>query len=65
VDGVSGLNVLTGIIAKVFNQQLLEVGRPSILSLVGNSVIGLQTCCPFGLTDDEERVIYQSAKRLQ
>src|SRR5215472_8687735 len=43
VDGVSGLNVLTGIIAKVFNQQLLEVGRPSILSLAGKSVIGLQT----------------------
>jgi hypothetical protein len=35
VDGVSGLNVLTGIIAKVFNQQLFEVGRPSILSLGG------------------------------
>jgi hypothetical protein len=47
VDGVSGLNVLTGIIAKVFNQQLLEVGRPSILSLGGQSVIGLQTMLSF------------------
>jgi hypothetical protein len=51
VDGVSGLNVLTGIIAKVFYQQLFEVGRPSILSLAGKSVIGLQTMLsyrPFG-----------------
>jgi hypothetical protein len=38
VDGVSGLNVLTGIITKVFYQQLFEVGRPSILSLVGNQL---------------------------
>jgi hypothetical protein len=65
VDGVSGLNVLTGIIAKVFNQQLLEVGRPSILSLAGQSVIGLQTCCPSGLSDEEERLIYQSEKWMQ
>jgi hypothetical protein len=47
VDGVSGLNVLTGIIAKVFHQQLFEVGRPSILSLAGKSVIGLQTMLSF------------------
>jgi len=37
VDGVSGLNVLTGINAKVFYQQLFEVSEPSILSLLGIS----------------------------
>src|ERR1039458_8957476 len=60
VDGVSGLNVLTGINAKVFFQQLFEVSEPSILSLAGKSVIGSQTCCPDGLTDGEEGVDYQS-----
>ena len=60
VDGVSGLNVLTGINAKVFYQQLFEVGEPSILSLAGKSVIGSQTCCPDDLADDEEGVDYQS-----
>jgi len=38
VDGVSGLNVLTGINAKVFYQQLFEVSEPSILSLEGNQL---------------------------
>jgi hypothetical protein len=38
VDGVSGLNVLTGINAKVFYQQLFEVSEPSILSLAGNQL---------------------------
>src|ERR1019366_324569 len=37
VDGVSGLNVFTGIITKVFFQQLFEVSEPSILSLLGIS----------------------------
>jgi hypothetical protein len=55
VDGVSGLNVLTGINAKVFYQQLFEVSEPSILSLAGKSVIGSQTCCPANLSGGEER----------
>jgi len=38
VDGVSGLNVLTGINAKSFVQQLCEVGGPSILSQGGNQL---------------------------
>jgi hypothetical protein len=38
VDGVSGLNVLTGINAKSFVQQLCEVGEPSILSRGGNQL---------------------------
>jgi hypothetical protein len=36
VDGVSGLNVLTGINPKVFVSNF-EVGKPSILSLLGIS----------------------------
>jgi hypothetical protein len=65
VDGVSGLNVLTGIIAKVFHQQLFEVGRPSILSLAGKSVIGLQTMLSVRPCGRRERSIYQSAKGTQ
>src|SRR5271169_5870948 len=36
VDGVSGLNVLTGIMTKVLSATF-EVGRPSFLSLLGIS----------------------------
>ena len=37
VDGVSGLNVFTGIITKVLSATL-EVSRPSFLSLGGNQL---------------------------
>jgi hypothetical protein len=43
VDGVSGLNVLTGIKSK--NDSSGWGGKPSILSLLG-SVIGLHPRCP-------------------
>jgi hypothetical protein len=50
VDGVSGLNVLTGIITKVFFQQLFEVSEPSILSLLGISYrfTNMLSCVPYG-----------------
>jgi hypothetical protein len=41
------------------------VGRPSILSLAGKSVIGPQTCCPAVLSGDEEREDYQMRNRMQ
>ena len=49
VDGVSGLNVLTGIIAKVFFSNF-EVGRPSFLFLWGISYrsANMLSCRPFG-----------------
>jgi hypothetical protein len=31
----------------------------------GKSVIGPQTCCPVGLSSDEERVNYQTQNRTQ
>ena len=49
VDGVSGLNVLTGIMTKVLSATF-EVGRPSFLSLAGNqlSVCKHAVLSPFG-----------------
>jgi hypothetical protein len=41
------------------------VGRPSFLSLAGNSVIGLQTMLSSWLSSDEERKIYQTEKGMQ
>ena len=46
VDGVSGLNVLTGIIPNFPSQQLLEQ-RTLIPGLWRASVLGPQSCCPF------------------
>jgi len=40
VEGVNGLNVLTGIRSKIVTNSQLGAARPSILLPVGKSVIG-------------------------
>ena len=64
VDGVSGLKCLTGINTKVFSTATLKLaGHHSCPCW--ESVIGPQTCCPAGLSGDEERVNYQTQNEMQ
>src|ERR1017187_4156653 len=64
VDGVSGLKCLTGINTKVFLSATSKLaGHHSCPCW--ESVIGPQTCCPAGLSGDEERVNYQMQNRMQ
>jgi hypothetical protein len=63
VDGVSGLNVLTGIIPKVLSATSKSASHHSCPC--GESVIGLQTCCPSGLSGEEERPKYQTIPSAQ
>jgi hypothetical protein len=43
----------------------VEVNEPSILSRAGNQLSVRKQRCPQSLSDDEERVIYQSQDSLQ